>query len=270
MYNPRMHRYARVAVAAGLGMLALAAASPARAAAPWIYRGLTLPRGDVALDFGMGYGHAPVTPTTSVDGFGLNLELGAGVAHGFELGFRMGFRLDEGGQATQADRYGRPFDTETYGTLTDRTANPELRFRWSVARSYGAELGIELRAYLPIEARSRFGFMFGLPILLRAGPIRLDTGIYVPVVFYDPTFTAVSIPLHVWIQVGHNFWLGPLLGLRVVSQNGSYNQYPLGFGLGWQLNRMVDLKTWFMFPDMSQDAAARQYGLGVALQIRFE
>ena len=29
--------------------------------------------------------------------------------------------------------------------------------------------------------------MFGLPILLRAGLLRLDTGIYVPVVFYDPT-----------------------------------------------------------------------------------
>ena len=271
MYNPRMHRYARVAVAVGLGMLALAAAaSPARAAAPWIHRGLTLPQGDLALDFGLGYGHAPLTPTTSVDGWGLNLELGAGVAHGFELGIRLGFRLDDGGQATQADAYGRPFDTETYGMLFDRTANPELRFRWSVARSYGAELGIELRAYLPIEERSRFGFMFGLPILLRAGPIRLDTGIYVPVIFYEPTYTAVSIPLHIWIQAGHNFWLGPLLGLRVVNYFGSYNQYPLGFGLGWQLNRIVDLKTWFLFPDMSQDAAARTYGLGVALQIRFE
>jgi hypothetical protein len=266
MYNPRMHRYARAATAACLGLLALAAAAPARAAAPWIYRGLTLPRGDVALDFGMGYGHAP----NGVDGWGLNLELGAGVAHGFELGFRLGFRLDDGGQVTQADRYGRPFDTETFGTLYDRTANPELRFRWSVARSYGAELGIELRAYLPIEAQSRFGFMFALPILLRAGPIRFDTGIYVPVVFYDPTFTAVSIPLHVWIQVGHNFWLGPLLGLRVVSWGGSHNEYPLGFGLGWQLNRIVDLKTWFLFPDMSENAAARNYGLGVALQIRFE
>lgn len=266
-----MHRYARVAVAVGLGMLALAAAaSPARAAAPWIHRGLTLPQGDLALDFGLGYGHAPLTPTTSVDGWGLNLELGAGVAHGFELGIRLGFRLDDGGQATQADAYGRPFDTETYGMLFDRTANPELRFRWSVARSYGAELGIELRAYLPIEERSRFGFMFGLPILLRAGPIRLDTGIYVPVIFYEPTYTAVSIPLHIWIQAGHNFWLGPLLGLRVVNYFGSYNQYPLGFGLGWQLNRIVDLKTWFLFPDMSQDAAARTYGLGVALQIRFE
>jgi hypothetical protein len=267
MYNPRMHRYARVAMTASVGLLALAAATPARAAAPWIYRGLTQGRGDIALDFGLGYGHA----SSSVDGFGLNLELKAGVAHNFDLGFRMGFRLDEGGQATRADAYGRPFDTETYGTLYDRVANPEIRARWSVARSHAAELGLELRFYLPIEdGGSRFGFMFGLPIALRAGPVRFDTGIYVPVVFYNPTFTAVSIPLHIWIQAAHNFWLGPLLGLRVINWGGSYNQYPLGFGLGWQLNRGVDLKTWFLFPDMNQNAAARTYGLGVALQIRFE
>ena len=267
-----MHRPARLLAVAFVSLLAATflPASRASAAAPWIYRGLTLPRHDIAVDFGLGYGHRDVAAPADEDGWGLNLELRAGVAHGFELGFRMGFRLDDGGQATKADAYGRPFDTETYGTNNGRVANPELRFRWSVARSYGAELGIELRAYLPIETQSHFGFMFGLPILLRAGPIRFDTGIYVPVVFYNPTYTVVSIPLHIWIQAGHNFWLGPLLGLRVVNYGGSYNQYPLGFGLGWQLNRMVDLKTWFLFPDMSQDAAARTYGLGVALQIRFE
>jgi hypothetical protein len=200
----------------------------------------------------------------------MNLELRAGVAHDFELGFRMGFRLDDGGQLTQADRYGRPFDTETYGTNGDRIANPELRLRWSMARSYAAELGLELRFYLPIEAGSRFGFMFGLPIALRAGPIRFDTGLYVPIIFYNPTQTIVSIPLHIWIQPTRDFWLGPILGMRVVNQNGSDTQYPLGFGMGWQLSRIVDLRTWFLFPDISRDAAARWWGLGVALEVRFE
>jgi hypothetical protein len=58
--------------------------------------------------------------------------------------------------------------------------------------------------------------------------------------------------------------------MRVVNQNGSDTQYPLGFGMGWQLNRIVDLRMWFVFPDISQDAAARNYGLGVALEVRFE
>jgi hypothetical protein len=265
-----MHRSARVVAVAVVAMLVATFISTSRAAAasPWIYRGLTLPRHDIALDFGLGYGHANADPN-EVDGFGLNLELRAGVTHNFELGFRMGFRLDEGGQLTQADRYGRPFDTETYGTLGDRVSNPELRFRWSVARGYAAELGIELRAYLPIENGSRFGFMFGLPIALRAGPIRFDTGLYVPVIFYERTETKVSVPLHIWIQASYNFWLGPLLGLRFESPGG-HTAYPLGFGLGWQASRAVDLRTWFLFPDMNQNAAARTYGLGIALEVRFE
>jgi hypothetical protein len=267
-----MHRSARVVAAAFASMLAatFVSTSDAAAAAPWIYRGLTLPRHDVAVDFGLGYGRAPGTPD-EVDGFGLNLELRAGVAHNFELGFRMGFRLDQGGQLTQADYYARPFETETYGTEIDRVSNPELKFRWSVARGYAAELGLELRAYLPIEDGSRFGFMFGLPIALRAGPIRFDTGLYVPIIFYDQTRTVVSIPLHIWIQAAYNFWLGPILGFRVVNQNdGSHTAYPLGFGLGWQTSRSVDIRTWFLFPDMNRDAAARTWGAGIALEVRFE
>jgi len=266
-----MHRPARLLAVAFVSLLAATflPASRASAAAPWIYRGLTLPRHDIAVDFGLGYGHTDLAPPADEDGWGLNLELRAGVAHGFELGFRMGFRLDEGGQNTQADQYGRPFDTEYYGTNNGRVANPELRFRWSLARSYAAELGIELRAYLPIEDGSRFGLMFGLPIALRAGPVRFDTGLYVPVLFYDPTRTYVSVPLHIWIQAASDFWLGPILGLRVVNPSG-HIAYPLGFGLGWMTSRAVDLRTWFLFPDMNQNAAARDYGAGIALEVRFE
>ena len=101
-----MHRSARVVSAAFVSLLAatFVSTSDASAAAPWNYRGLTLPRHDIAVDFGMGYGHEPVGP----DGLGMNLELRAGVAHDFELGFRMGFRLDDGGQITQADRLRAP------------------------------------------------------------------------------------------------------------------------------------------------------------------
>ena len=247
-------------------------APPARAAAPWISRDIVLPHGDVALDFGLGLGHASApAPDTSITGFGLNLELAAGVTHNFELGLRTGFRLDDNGQRTRADGYGRPFDTETTGTNTDRVANPELRFRWAVARAAAAELGLELRFFLPVEAGSRFGLMFGLPIVLRAGPVRIDTGLYVPVIFTEPqTTTVVSVPLHIWFQATPTLWLGPLFGLKVVSQGGSHTEYPLGFGLGTMLSRSIDLKTWFLFPDMNRTAAARTWGAGLALQIRFE
>ena len=92
------------------------------------------------------------SPSRSIGGFGMNLEIAGGVTHDLELGLRTGVRFDDDGQATQADRYGRPFDTETYGTGFDRMANPELRLRWTVARGSNVLLGLETRAYLPIEA----------------------------------------------------------------------------------------------------------------------
>jgi hypothetical protein len=249
-----------------LSLTAIALAPRAEAAPSWIFRSITLPRGEVALDMGLGVGHGPPDAT----GLGMNLEIAGGVTHDLELGFRTGFRFDIDAEVTQADRYGRPFDTETYGTGHDHVANPELRMRWAVARGTNAQLGLEVRAYLPFESGTRFGLMFGLPIALRAGAVRIDTGLYVPVIFTDPTTTIVSVPVHVWIQVTSSVWLGPLFGLRVISQNGSTNEYPLGFGLGTMLRHNIDLRTWFLFEHINGDAAARTFGAGLALQIRFE
>jgi hypothetical protein len=277
MYNPRMLRKAATpivsAVLAAWAVFASPAGSrPARADAPWVYRSIVLPRGAVALDLGLGLGHEPdAGDNGSITGFGLNLALSGSITHELEIGVRTGFRLDDNGQATQADSYGRPFETETYGTNHDRVANPEVHLRWAVARGSAAELGLELRAYLPIENGSSFGLMFGLPIALRAGTVRIDTGLYVPVIFSSPdTQTVVSVPVHLWIQATRTLWLGPLFGLRVVSGNGSHDAYPLGFGIGSALTRTLDLRTWILFPDISQNEAARTFGAGVALQIRFE
>jgi hypothetical protein len=273
-HHRAMRRFKRNAPArrAALVAAALVASLAARAdAAPeWIYRGLTLPRGDVALDLGIGYGHEPdpANNPRSIGGFGMNLELAAGVTHELELRLRTGVRFDDDGQITQADRYGRPFETETYGIDHDRVANPELGLRWTVARGAVVHVGLETRAYLPIEAGSRFGLMFGLPLAFRLGSVRIDTGVFVPVIFTDPTTTAVSFPVHLWIQASPTFWLGPLFGLRI--ENGGHDSYPFGFGLGSALSRQIDLRAWFLFPDLNHDAAARTFGAGVGLEIRFE
>jgi hypothetical protein len=261
-----MRRFTIMAAALVVGL----AAARAEAAAEFVYRGITLPRGDIALDLGLGYGHEDVPNAPAVDGFGMNLEIAGGITHELELGLRTGVRFDDGGRATQADRYGRPFETETYGTGHDTAANPELRLRWSVARGAVAQLGLEVRAYLPFEARTRAGVMFGVPLALRLASVRIDTGLFVPIIFTDPTTTsAVSIPLHIWIQASPTFWLGPLLGLRIESPGG-HDAYPFGFGLGSALSRQLDLRAWFLFDDLNQDAAARTFGVGVGLQIRFE
>jgi hypothetical protein len=268
MYNPHMRWMGATAVA----LIVSVWSGAARADAPWVYRSIVLPRGEVAVDLGFGLGHQPdgLPDDGSITGFGLNLALSAGITHELELGVRTGFRLDNAGQATQADSYGRPFDTETYGTDFDTVANPEVHLRWAVARGSAAELGLEWRAYLPIENNSSFGMMFALPISLRvAGSLRIDTGLYVPIIFSDPTQTVVSFPIHVWIQATRTLWLGPLFGVRVHSGGGPDDQYPLGFGLGDSLTRLVDLRTWILFPDISKNEAARTFGAGLALQLRF-
>jgi hypothetical protein len=111
--------------------------------------------------------------------------------------------------------------------------------------------------------------MLALPVALRAGALRLDTGVYVPVIFSDPTLTIISVPLHLWIQATPRLWLGPLFGLRVVANGGNQTEVPLGFGMGTALDRAVDLRAWFLFPDVSQNGSTRGYGGGVALQLRF-
>jgi hypothetical protein len=265
MYNPHM----RWKGAAAAVFVVLAWAGVARAQSPWVYRSIVLDRGEFAVDMGLGLGHTPDPNGGSFTGLGVNLELAAGITHELELGVRTGLRFDDGGRATQADQYGRPFDTQTFGTNFDTVANPEVHFRWAVARGSAAELGLELRFYLPIESGSSFGMMFGLPITLHAASLRLDTGLYLPVIFTSPnTTTIVSVPFHLWIQASRTFFLGPLFDLRVFHP-GDHDAFLLGFGLGTSLTRTADLRTWIVFPDLNQNEAARTFGAGVAFQLRF-
>lgn len=246
-------------------------APPARSATSYVHRSIVLPQGDVAIDLGLGIGRAPVGPTASITGLGMNLELRAGLRSGLELGFRTGLRFESEGRFTRADNYGRTWDTETYGVGDDRVANPELRLRWLLARGPGAQLGLELRAYLPFDRDTDFGILLGLPLSLHLGSLRIDSGIFVPIIFSDPTWRAISVPFHLWIQASGNVWLGPLLGVRVIDYGtASYNHYPLGFGLGIGLNRAVDFRTWFFFPNVRGDQATRTFGVGFALEVRFE
>ena len=263
--------FSSLARGAGAALLVaglLLAARPARAARPFVSRDLVLSRSEVAFDIGLGIGHYPTPPGVTGTGFGMNLALSFGLGRDVEIGARTGFRLDNAGQATQADSYGRPFDTETFGVGHDRVANPEIHVRWGLARGPSAELGFELRAILPIEDGTRFGMVLGLPVALRTGVLRLDTGIYLPIIFYSQVLTAISIPAHLWIQASPTLWLGPLFEIRVYHQNGhSSNQYPVGFGIGSALAPNLDLRAWFLFPDVNDN---HRYSGGVALPIRFE
>jgi hypothetical protein len=249
-------------------------AAPAAAAPPLVERGITLPRHDWAFDFGLGIGHAETLPDPVFrsTGVGLNVEGAVAVTDHLELGLRTGIRLGDDGRFTRADAYGRLFDRQTFGTYTDTIADPEFRIRGALVHGPIVELALEGRASLPIERGSYFGMMFGMPLMFHLGHrVRLDTGIFVPVVFEPRTASAISAPLDVWIQATNRLWLGPMTGVGVRTAPGNSDvAVSLGFGLGYSITRTIDFKAMFLFPRINQSEGARNFGTGAGVQIRIE
>jgi hypothetical protein len=256
--------------------LAFTVAPLVQAARPWVDRSITLPRHDWAFDFGLGIAHVPGPRGTLGPGF--NLEGAVGVTRAVQLGLRTGFRFDPVARAGTADVYGRPFDTETYGTGVETVANPEFYVRGSLIEGDVVELGLEGRVMSPFS--EGLGLMFGVPLAFHFGRVaRLDTGVYVPVLFYDPTRSLISFPFHLWFQLTDRFWLGPMAGVRILTTdgsgvrfltpNGSRTEVLIGFGLGYSVTRAFDFKAQFLFEDVANGPAER-WGFGAGIEVRIE
>jgi hypothetical protein len=240
-------------------------APKAHAEAPWVDRAITLPGHTWAFNFGLGVGHVPDAGIAP----GFNIEGGVSVAHGLEIGLRTGLRPGDLAREGRADVYGRPFDTETFGTGIDTIANPEFYIRARLIESQVVEVGVEGRAYAPFS--QGFGLMAGVPLAFHFGhAARLDTGVYVPVLFYDPTQTLVSIPVHLWFQTSSHLWLGPLTGVVIQTSERNEADVPLGFGLGYAVTGSVDFKTEFLFEDVAHSHSSGVWGFGAGLEVRIE
>jgi hypothetical protein len=255
----------------------------AQAAVPWVDRTITLPRHDWAFDFGFGIAHVP-NPNNAF-GPGFNIEGAGAVTRAVQLGLRTGLRFGVPARSNGpagADAYGRPFDTETYGQGNDVVANPEFYVRGALVQGDVFELGLEGRIYTPFSVG--LGVMFGMPLAFHLGRVaRIDTGVYIPVFFYDPTRAIISLPFHLWFQLTDKLWLGPLLGLRFYSNNpdgacgapgfwpgcGNRASVPFGFGLGYQISRELDFKTQMIFQDVA-NGGNPYWGLGAGIQVRIE
>ncbi len=258
-----------VALTISFSLAGLVSAGTAAAAPPWVERHITLPEHDWAFDFGLGIAHdyaPPVSPT----GVGVNFEMAVSPVSRLELGFRTGLRMGDDARFTHADEYGRLFDRQSFDTSNATIANPELRVRGAVVRSEVVELALEGRAFLPVNQGARFGAMFGVPIFFHLGDrARIDTGVYVPVVFNTPIDTYFSAPFDLWFQPTAKLWLGPMSGVVFHSVN-NHVSVPLGFGLGYQFTHALDLKTQILFPSINDNQGAQSFGVGVGLQVRIE
>jgi hypothetical protein len=255
----------RLATAA-LALAAVCAASaPARAAGPYVERGITLPGRDWAFDFGMGVGRLGGPDVTAP---GINAEMAVSPVDRLELGLRTGIRLGDDAKRVQPDYYGRLFDRQTFDAGGDVFANPEFRVRGALVRAEVVELALEGRIVLPIANNTNVGMMFGVPLQFHIGHrVRLDTGAYIPVVFDPQTQTAISAPIDVWIQASRRVWLGPMSGF-VLDTRSNVVDWSLGFGFGYQITGPIDFKAMLLFPDVNHEG--RDFGVGAGVQIRIE
>jgi hypothetical protein len=245
-----------------VGLAVLLAAGPAAATSP-VGRSLNLNAGTFELGLGAGIGH---TEPVDYTGLGLNFELGYGITSVLELRIRSGLRFGIAGRVTNADRYGRPVETETYNLGYDSLANPEVGLRFNLLRGGTAEIALDGKIYLPVSGS--FGVMVGLPVALHLGSrLRLDTGLFVPIVFSDPTYNMVSIPLHLWIRLQGGSFVGPLTGVVFPSSGGKL--VPLGIGVGTPLSYDADLRFWLLSLDVSNGNSQHDIGGGVGLYVTF-
>jgi hypothetical protein len=255
----------RAAFQFGVVSLFLTMATEARAAAPWVDRAITLPGRAWAFNLGLGLAHVPQSSLAP----GFNIEGAVSIAHGVEIGLRTGLRPGNSARAAQADIYGRPFDTRTYGTGVDTVANPEFYIRARLIESQVVELGVEARAYAPFSVG--FGILAGVPLAFHFGhAARLDTGVFVPVLFYDPTRTLVNIPAQLWFQTSNRLWLGPLSGVVIQTTGNNDAAVQLGFGLGYSVTSALDFKTWVLFQDVAHGRNNGYWGFGAGLEVRIE
>jgi hypothetical protein len=266
----------RILVGLACATAALTVASAASAAPPWVERHLTLPGGDFAFDFGLGIAHGPAPSDTS--SVGMNVEAAVGLTSHLELGIRTGLRFgDAFDRGLHPDEYARLFDRQYVDGADDAFANPEIRLRGALLDGPVVDLGLEGRLFVPVEGDAFPGrpnqaaAEFGMPLAFHLGDsVRLDTGVYVPLLFGYATPFGLSVPVDVWFQVTHRLWLGPMTGLQIVrvGDDQTLTYASMGFGLGYQVARFVDFKTMFLFPELNQDSSV--FGVGAGVQIRIE
>jgi hypothetical protein len=227
-----------------------------------VNRPLNLPQNTAELGLGAGFGHR--SPDGD-NGLGLNLELGYGLLPRLEVNLRTGLRFAEAGRAVKADEYGRPVETETHNAGHATVANPEVRLRMHLVRRQKFELALDAGAQLPVDAPG--GAVVGLPLAVRFSPrVRLDSGVFLPVRFYDDPAVDVSLPLHLWIQLTDGSFAAPITGL--VWQNDAEPRIPFGLALAFSLLPTTELSAWFLFRDLN--ASTRDdVGGGLAVYLRF-
>lgn len=77
------------------------------------------------------------------------------------------------------------------------------------------DVNIGAQLTLAVPTNSRFGLGIGAPVLFRMGPVRIDTGAELELLFGNPTYVDLDLPVAVSIDVGDGFFVGLRSGFFV-------------------------------------------------------
>jgi hypothetical protein len=273
-----------------MSSVALTFARGARGDEPFVDRALTLPPLHFSADAGLGFGQgpsgipsgltgpAPAPSETPVKlGWGSNLEAAVGLPFLGEVGVRIGVRFgDDGinaGWRVGADHFARLFDPILEEAGTETVTNPEIRLRGTWLNLKIVELGFETRFIVPTADGSDFELVTGVPLRIHIPTLaRIDTGVWVPIVFNSDTSYSIDIPAQLFFQAGQAFF-GPMTGVRFNHPGGdlgdSTTDIPAGIGGGYTLGGVLDLKVQVR-TERINDVSWTKYiggGLGVGLRL---
>lgn len=120
------------------------------------------------------------------------------------------------------------------------------------------QIGARLALYMPTA--TDFQLQAGLPMLLRTGTFRLDTGVFAHFHFSDPVQTELFAPLRVGFQISPEFYAGVQTEFRLqflkdpfFDETNTYFRMPLYGFVGYTLSGglgPIDLGFRFGFDDL--------------------
>lgn len=273
----------RKLLALALASSGIALAPGAAAAEPWVDQPLTLPPLHFSADAGIGFAQAetfgvdPTNPTGPLIsegnkvGWGSNLEAHVGLPFIGELGMRVGYRFDDAGIQGGADHFARLFDPIVNEPGGDSFTNPEIDLRGTLLPLDVFELGLETRVIVPTANGSDFALTPGVPMRVHLpGFLRVDTGVWLPLLFNGNPAYALDIPAQAYFQVDDAFF-GPFTGIRFNHPGGgidSTTDVPLGVGGGYTLGGIVDLKVQVRTERINDPNWAKLIGGGAGVGLR--
>lgn len=218
-------------------------------------RPLSTPYGMVLLQWGVAYGTSSIARTFSDrSGFGLSMDMSAGLGRGFQLDAGTGVRF---GDLIAADRYGRVFRDEVFQTGNRFIGNPWVKLRWSFLdgeqRVFRA--GVELLVQAPLAERTAWSIAVGVPVAvaLPVARLRLEGGVFAQFILSEGSTLreVLNVPLRLLWSPFDELGVGVVTGFQVGNafrEDATAPNVQFGLVFRYRVGQSVELGAQWVLP----------------------